>query len=382
MDLTLCTSTGTRACRLLVGLLSQTLAGLVTAPEGLDHKSKAPPSSGARPVSATLVRICLSGDGLFLLVGRVHALFGLLIEYFPVPQPPGPPLAAPFFFAFFSLSCATTGVDTANRRCGCEKGQHQHQSEFTHFDSPPDPVETPRLPAYRSFGGGQRREESSGWRQQRRRGSREYGIARASHGHVNVLLTLPGARSRHSGIRPGRMELPFQRHTSAPDGGFVPSGFSSLFLDPEQRLGRCQNTTEPQSCLCAAPSPSHRRYRPPDPRRGRPSGRLEALARDARQEAVERLARVHAQHGMVVAAHAGIGHVAGAARQNPLISRRRMGVGSHHAAHAAVEERTPSPASRSSPPRGNRRRWRRRRASARKPSPRARWRGRGRPSPT
>ena len=74
-------------------------------------------------------------------------------------------------------------------------------------------------------------------------------------------------------------------------------------LDPEQRLGRCQNTTEPQTCR--APGQAGRvvdLHRQPR-KRGLPHGRLESPARDFRQEAVQGFGRLHLlgfSHGGIV----------------------------------------------------------------------------------
>src|SRR5262245_37157638 len=65
---------------------------------------------------------------------------------------------------------------------------------------------------------------------------------------------------------------------------FDETELSSSTLDPEQRLGRCQNTTEPQTCR--APSKTGRvvdLHRQPG-KRGRTHGRLESSARDLGQE--------------------------------------------------------------------------------------------------
>ena len=67
-----------------------------------------------------------------------------------------------------------------------------------------------------------------------------------------------------------------------------------------------------------------------------PERRLEAGARNLAQEAVQRLVLDHADHRIVVAGHADIGHEGGAARQNLVIGGRHMGVGADHQAGAAV----------------------------------------------
>src|SRR6185295_17740983 len=74
----------------------------------------------------------------------------------------------------------------------------------------------------------------------------------------------------------------------------------SFSFDPEQRLGRCKNTTEPHS-FCAHRQPgciiNLDRERA---QRARALRRLEAAARNFAQEAVERLLPIHAQHRFVV----------------------------------------------------------------------------------
>ena len=69
-----------------------------------------------------------------------------------------------------------------------------------------------------------------------------------------------------------------------------------------------------------------------------PVRRLEFALRDAAQEAGERLVLVHADHRLVVAGHADIGHEGGAAGQDALVGGRHMGVGADHEARAAVGE--------------------------------------------
>ena len=84
-------------------------------------------------------------------------------------------------------------------------------------------------------------------------------------------------------------------------------------LDPEQRLGRCQNTTEPQPFRAGRKSGRIVDLDGQPRNGGRAHGRLESRARDLGQESVERLARVHAQHRIVVAAHADVADEGGAA---------------------------------------------------------------------
>ena len=55
--------------------------------------------------------------------------------------------------------------------------------------------------------------------------------------------------------------------------------------------------------------------------------RLEAGAGRLLQEAAQRLVLGHAEHRFVVAAHAGVGHVGGAAGQDAVVGGRHMGVG-------------------------------------------------------
>ncbi len=66
--------------------------------------------------------------------------------------------------------------------------------------------------------------------------------------------------------------------------------------------------------------------------------RGEAAGGHLAQETLHRLFLFHAQHAVIIAAHARVGHIGRAARQNLVIRRRHMGVRAHHKADAAIEE--------------------------------------------
>ena len=68
-----------------------------------------------------------------------------------------------------------------------------------------------------------------------------------------------------------------------------------------------------------------------------PERRLEARARRLLEEAADRLLLVHAEHGIVVAAHAGVGEIGGAAGQDAVVGGRHVGVGADDEARPAVE---------------------------------------------
>src|SRR5581483_5465801 len=126
-------------------------------------------------------------------------------------------------------------------------------------------------------------------------------------------LGLPAQLPKSGG--PGSRE--YQLSSNWEDGiARLPQHFDELSfsLDPEQRLGRCQHTTEPQSCR--APGKAGRIIDVDrEARDGRwPRGRLESAAGYLGEEAVERLTRVHPQHRFVVAAHADVAHKGRAAR--------------------------------------------------------------------
>src|SRR5690606_10666204 len=72
--------------------------------------------------------------------------------------------------------------------------------------------------------------------------------------------------------------------------------------------------------------------------RGLPLGRREAVLWHPGEEAVQRLLGIHADDGVEVAAHAGIGHQLGATAKDAVIGRRNVRVGADDEADAAVEE--------------------------------------------
>src|SRR5579883_1729013 len=68
-----------------------------------------------------------------------------------------------------------------------------------------------------------------------------------------------------------------------------------------------------------------------------PERRHEAARWNFRQEALQRLGLLHADDRIVVAGHAGIGHVSGSLCKNPRICRGYMGMGSDDGCHSAIE---------------------------------------------
>ena len=69
-----------------------------------------------------------------------------------------------------------------------------------------------------------------------------------------------------------------------------------------------------------------------------PARRLEALARDLGEEAVDRLLDVHAEHRIVVPAHADVGDEGRAVRQHAIVGGRRMRVRADDRGRAPVDE--------------------------------------------
>ncbi|MHC2275865.1 hypothetical protein ACVME8_002476 [Bradyrhizobium diazoefficiens] len=72
--------------------------------------------------------------------------------------------------------------------------------------------------------------------------------------------------------------------------------------------------------------------------RRHPRRRLEPAGGNPRREPAQRFFLLHADDGIVVAGHAGIRHVGGAAREDLVIGGRHMGVGADDEAGAAVAE--------------------------------------------
>ncbi len=71
--------------------------------------------------------------------------------------------------------------------------------------------------------------------------------------------------------------------------------------------------------------------------RGFAHGGGKASRGDAAQEAADRLVLLHAEHAVVVAGHAGVGEVGGAAGENLMVGGRHVGVGADDEARPAVE---------------------------------------------
>src|SRR5258705_6614115 len=76
----------------------------------------------------------------------------------------------------------------------------------------------------------------------------------------------------------------------------------SFSLDPERRLGRCKNTTEPHRFCTDRKAGGIIGFDRQGAQRARTKGRLEACARNLGQEAVDGLLPLHAQNRFVVAA--------------------------------------------------------------------------------
>src|SRR5437879_4104052 len=68
--------------------------------------------------------------------------------------------------------------------------------------------------------------------------------------------------------------------------------------------------------------------------------RFEAPRRNAGRKAPQWLVLLHADDGVVIAGHAGVGHVGGAAGEDLVIGGRHMGVGADHETGAAVAEKS------------------------------------------
>ena len=69
-----------------------------------------------------------------------------------------------------------------------------------------------------------------------------------------------------------------------------------------------------------------------------PPRRLETARGNAGRETAQRLFLLHADDRIVIAGHAGVGHVGGAAGENLMIGGRHMGMGADDEAGAAVAE--------------------------------------------
>src|SRR5258708_39720439 len=68
--------------------------------------------------------------------------------------------------------------------------------------------------------------------------------------------------------------------------------------------------------------------------------RLKSTGGNARRETPQRLFLLHADDRIIIAGHAGIGHISGAAGKDLMVGGRHMGVGADDETGAAVAEKS------------------------------------------
>ena len=109
----------------------------------------------------------------------------------------------------------------------------------------------------------------------------------------------------------------------------------------------------PEAPPRASPGPSRRRSRPQARRARRgPSAGPKRARGNLRHGAAQRLVLLHADDGIVVAAHADVGHVGGAALQDAVVGGRHVRVRADRPAKRGRRGNGPWSASRSSPRHG------------------------------